>query len=321
MDASGNSLPPRFYSPSPNLSPISCRIAASACSASAPSASTVTLEPLPAASIITPMMLLALTRRPLRVIQISEAKAVAVWVSFAEARACRPSLLTISVIALAIAALVRVHVHDALAAAGARLLHHLGERLLAMRERPHQHRQVGPREALHLAVLQELGRHVRGRGAEHVGEHQYARAVVDARQRFSAAHQQGLGRIGRADADMLGARRLPAQRVCRRAQQRFAQGPVRNEKDPDHYFYLEIFFSKESRNIPETSKPVWSWISRKPVGLVTLISVSQSPMTSRPTRSRFLFARTGPIAAAISRCLGVSGWATPRAPAARLPRF
>src|SRR5580692_9166968 len=54
------------------------------------------VEPLPAASIITPMMLLALTRRPLRDIQISLWNLPASWVSFADARACSPSLLTIS---------------------------------------------------------------------------------------------------------------------------------------------------------------------------------------------------------------------------------
>src|SRR5204862_7219175 len=54
------------HSPSPNLSAIRSRSASSACSASGPSASMVTLAPRPAASIITPMMLLALTRRPLR---------------------------------------------------------------------------------------------------------------------------------------------------------------------------------------------------------------------------------------------------------------
>src|SRR5437667_6723927 len=59
------------HSPSPNLSAISSRSAASACSASGPSASMVTLAPRPAASIMTPMMLLALTRRPLRDTQMS----------------------------------------------------------------------------------------------------------------------------------------------------------------------------------------------------------------------------------------------------------
>ena len=53
------------------------------------------VTPLPAASIMTPMMLLALTRRPLRSRFTSHLKRVAVCVSLAEALACRPSLLTI----------------------------------------------------------------------------------------------------------------------------------------------------------------------------------------------------------------------------------
>jgi hypothetical protein len=48
---------------------------------------------MPAASIITPMMLLALTRRSPRLIQTSQGKLPASLVSLAEARACRPSLL------------------------------------------------------------------------------------------------------------------------------------------------------------------------------------------------------------------------------------
>src|SRR6266705_2065093 len=70
--------------------------AASAPSASSPSASMVMRAPLPAASIITPMMLFAFTRRPLRDSHTSEAKPLATCVSLAAARACSPSLLTIS---------------------------------------------------------------------------------------------------------------------------------------------------------------------------------------------------------------------------------
>ena len=74
-DPGGDRVPVqnKIHSPSPNLSAISCSRAASAWSASAPSASMVTVEPLPAASIITPMMLFAFTRRLLRVSQISHA--------------------------------------------------------------------------------------------------------------------------------------------------------------------------------------------------------------------------------------------------------
>ena len=53
--------------------------------------------------------------------------------------------------------------------------------------------------------------------------------------------------------------------------------------------------------MPATSKPVWSWISRKQVGLVTLTSVSQSPITSSPTSSRPRCREPGPSASAISR--------------------
>ena len=46
-----------------------------------------------------------------------------------------------------------------------------------------------------------------------------------------------------------------------------------------------FFVLKTPETFPTTSNPVWSWISRKQVGLVTFTSVSQSPITSSPTRS------------------------------------
>ena len=84
------------HSSSPNLPAISAWRAAAASSARSPAVSMITVEPLPAASIITPMMLLALMRRLPRSIQTSHGKEPASWVSLAEARACRPSLLVIS---------------------------------------------------------------------------------------------------------------------------------------------------------------------------------------------------------------------------------
>src|SRR3989338_2349745 len=56
------------------------------------------------------------------------------------------------------------------------------------------------------------------------------------------------------------------------------------------------------------------------VGLVTLISVSQSPITSRPANSRPFPRSTGPTSAQIARSRSDSGTPTPRPPAARLPR-
>ena len=61
-------------------------------------------------------------------------------------------------------------------------------------------------------------------------------------------------------------------------------------------------------------------ISRIQVGLVTLISVKRSPIMSRPTKIRPLAFKIGPTARAIAQSASVSGRASPRPPAARLPR-
>ena len=55
---------------------------------------------MPAASIITPMMLLALMRRSPRLMKTSQGKLPASLVSLADARACRPSLLLMVVLVL-----------------------------------------------------------------------------------------------------------------------------------------------------------------------------------------------------------------------------
>src|SRR6185503_3632446 len=128
-----------------------------AASASAPSASMVIMAPLPAASIITPMMLFAFTRRPLRVSQTSLLKPLATCVSLADARACSPSLLTISTSALAIttsvvlATRVRRHVQHAFRAAREGLFHGDREPLVAVGEGANQHRQIYARNAFDLA--------------------------------------------------------------------------------------------------------------------------------------------------------------------------
>src|SRR5690606_13251020 len=86
------------YSCSPNLLANKACISARARSASGTSSSMVTVTPRPAASIMTPMMLLALTRLSLRAMKISQlAKLEASWVSFAAARACRPNLLLMAI--------------------------------------------------------------------------------------------------------------------------------------------------------------------------------------------------------------------------------
>src|SRR5690606_14498683 len=122
-------------------SAMSASIAVSAASASAPSVSTRMREPFPAASIITPMMLLALTRRPLRDSQTSQEKSPAERVSFAEARACSPSLLMISTSACGMRSL-RLDVDHAIDAAADGLANHRGERFLAVGDDAYQHGQA-----------------------------------------------------------------------------------------------------------------------------------------------------------------------------------
>ncbi|CSA91767.1 Uncharacterised protein [Vibrio cholerae] len=61
-------------------------------------------------------------------------------------------------------------------------------------------------------------------------------------------------------------------------------------------------------------------ISRMQVGLVTLISVSLSPMTSKPTNSSPFSLRVGATARAIFLSVSLSGRGSPRPPAAKLPR-
>ena len=61
--------------------------------------------------------------------------------------------------------------------------------------------------------------------------------------------------------------------------------------------------------------------SRIPVGLVTLISVTKSPITSSPTNIIPLAANAGPICPASQRSRSLRGRPTPFAPAARFPRL
>src|SRR5262249_59376817 len=97
--------------------------------------------------------------------------------------------------------------------------------------------------------------------------------------------------------------RCLAEDLQRRGEHVLASRAVGEHENADHCSRA----SSASTKSPATSNPVWSWISRKQVGLVTLTSVSQSPMTSSPTTSRPRLASTGPRALAISLCLGVRG--------------
>src|SRR5258708_29143140 len=136
------------YSPSPNLSLKSPSSAAMAASSSGPSVSSSTVEPRPAASIITPMMLFAFTRRPLRAIQTPLWNFDAVCVSLAEARACNPSFLLILTGRFGMGLAGVAHPQDSLARPRQGLLERHRERLVTRGERAEQHRQVHPRGPL-----------------------------------------------------------------------------------------------------------------------------------------------------------------------------
>src|SRR5690606_40972194 len=66
--------------------------------------------------------------------------------------------------------------------------------------------------------------------------------------------------------------------------------------------------------------PISASISRAQVGLVTLISVRRSPIISRPTKIKPFSFSVGATARAMAQSLSLRGRASPRPPAARLPR-
>src|SRR3990170_5072205 len=163
-------LPPssfRGYSTSSKRLAISRVTAARASCSSGPSVSTNSVEPLAAASIMTPMMLLALLRRPLRLTQRLDLKRPARSVSLADARACRPSLLMISTSCCSIVDDKRRggDAHHAVTPAAYRLGDDGGERPVAVIEDPDQHRQVHAPDTLDLAGDEQLGGDVGGRAA------------------------------------------------------------------------------------------------------------------------------------------------------------
>src|SRR5487761_2381164 len=149
-------------------------MASAAVFSSSPSTSNSTRLPIPAASIITPMMLLALTRRSLRVMKTSLLKVPANLVNLADARACRPSLLLMVTWVLIISARFEClvlrfrgrHLHHALRGAGHRAHHNRFERFGCVAKYAPQHRLVDASDHPNLRTdAQALG-HVAGRGTE-----------------------------------------------------------------------------------------------------------------------------------------------------------
>src|SRR4051794_19377313 len=149
-----------------------------AASSSSPSVSISTSLPNPAASIITPMMLLALTRRPLRLRKMSQRKLPASLLSLADARACRPSLLLILTVAFIMAARPRGlelrprrrDLHHPLGGARKCAGDEGFERFERVAQRAPEHRHIHPGDDLDPDAVGEPLRDVARRRSEHVGE-------------------------------------------------------------------------------------------------------------------------------------------------------
>src|SRR5215472_1228479 len=189
---------------------MSATIASMASTSSGPSVSSVTFTPLPAASIITPMMLLALILRPLRPSETSLWYLPASWVSLAAARACSPSLLMISTSRCCID---RVHfqVQDAVAASADRFFDHGLHAFLAVGEGPHQHGQVHPGDAFDAAGIQQLASEVARCGPVDVGKDQHAVTRVETVDQLARLWQQIERIVARRDAKAFKLRRSSAQ--------------------------------------------------------------------------------------------------------------
>src|SRR5262245_32536844 len=224
---------PLAHSPSPNLSFTSAAMASSAASASAPWVSTAIRLPRPAASIITPITLFAFTRRPFRDSHTSATNLAAVWVSFAAARACRPSLFWISITRCGMRLQLR-EVQHAFTATADRFRGHARERLGAIGERPDQHWQVHAGDDLDPAGLGAARRAVRRRGSEPVGQHQHAFDLVEVAHELLRLREDRVRVIVHGDTDLAHAQRTLPEDVARAVNQRLAERAVSDDQNADH---------------------------------------------------------------------------------------
>src|SRR3989338_3836235 len=132
--------------------------------------------PLAAASIITPMLLLAFTRRPPRDSITSHLNLDASCVSFAEARACRPSLLMISASCCSI---LVFHLYDTFTPAFDGDVRQLRQVLVGTAHHAQQHRQIHARHSLHMLGMAQLPADIARCGAKNIGQDQHAVARVE----------------------------------------------------------------------------------------------------------------------------------------------
>src|SRR6266704_3440320 len=145
-----------LHCPSPKQSPIKAMIAFNASLSSGPSVSSVMRLPLPAASIMTPMMLLAFTLRPLRASDTSHWYFAASCVNLADARACSPSLLTMSTSCCRING-IDLDVQYSVAAPADGFLDHRVQIPVAVSRRADEHGQIDTGNRLDSARNEQLG--------------------------------------------------------------------------------------------------------------------------------------------------------------------
>src|SRR5574340_1153182 len=224
---------PSNYSPSPNLSLISFNMACIASASSSPSVSMPMVAPLEAASIITPMMLFAFTRRWLRDSVTSHLKPEASCVSLAEARACRPSLLTISASCWSITAF-RLDINNAFAAALDGDLRQLRQGLVGAAHHAQQHRQICARHAHHALGMAQPPRDVARRGAEDIRQDQHAVAAVELLDERLPFHQFLLRVVAGLHRQHLEVGRHFAQHMPDAIDQTVTQPVVGHQEDPGH---------------------------------------------------------------------------------------
>jgi len=108
--------------------------------------------------------------------------------------------------------------------------------------------------ALDVVVVEQARDHVAGRRAEDVGEDQDAVAGVDLVHHLSRAQDQIVGIVLAPNAERGDLARALTEDLRGALEQRSADLAVGDDQHADH----ESLDSRASRNIPATSKPLWS---------------------------------------------------------------
>jgi hypothetical protein len=108
--------------------------------------------------------------------------------------------------------------------------------LLAIGQRPQQHRHADPGDAFDPTRLEQLERQVARRCPEHVGHHQHPLATIDLIQQ-QARERQNIERIVlRGDTELGDQRRTLVENVTDVLDQAFAKRTMRYQKNADHRY-------------------------------------------------------------------------------------